>query len=169
VRRPAAAFTAENVPPSGYLGYSSLLRKSGSKLPHSKAAAALPTDREAARAEGSNSRAARRSAILLELQQVLLQGGVRPPRVGKVARLQRRAQLIEQLADRARGARVAPAAASAAKMVVMVPLGGLALRGLILEVLLDGRVVLLGSLKVARLEVTGKLVERSGDGNVALR
>jgi hypothetical protein len=53
-------------------------------------------------------------------------------------------------------------------MMVMVSTGGLALRRLILEVLLDCRLVLLGSRKVAGLEVAGKLVERRGDRIVAL-
>ena len=102
---------------------------------------------------------------MAELLEVLLQGAVRLLSGREVARLQRLAQLLKGLTDRAL---FAPAVA-VVMMVVPVRSLTLPLRGLILEVLLNRREILLGPRQIPGLEILRKLVERLGDGIVALR
>ena len=92
------------------------------------------------------------------LLEVLLQCAVSLLSGREIARLQRLAQLLKSLTDSA------PFAPAATVMMMVV-----LLRCLILEVLLNRRVVLLGSRNIPGLEILRELVERLGDGIVALR
>ena len=74
----------------------------------------------------------------------------------EIARLQRRSQLIEQLADRARST----SAATVMMVMMALRLLALGLRCLALEVLLNVGEVLLRAREVSRLQVLAKLVER---------
>ena len=95
---------------------------------------------------------------------------------GEIAGLEIGAELAEKLADRATFTRARATsvrctgtrATSASAVMVMMVRSGLA-GLLVLEVLLNGRVGLLGGRNISRLEVLGKLAELLGDGTVALR
>ncbi len=95
--------------------------------------------------------------------ELLHEGAVGLLRGGEVAGLQGGAKLVKELADLTRSA--------AAVMMMVMTLGGtgLALRGLILKILLDGGEVLLGGGKIAGLEIFRELAESLGDGTVSLR
>ena len=82
-------------------------------------------------------------SALRRLQQTLLQGTIGLLGIRQIARLQRCPQLIEQLADRARAATASVAVSSSSVVMVMMPLGGLALGCLALEILPDVCVILL--------------------------